>query len=172
MRLFFSGDTGYRAVPQTTPPIAPGSPEEDALPSCPAFKEVGDKYGPFDLSLLPIGAYSPRVFMSSFHASPEDAVAMHIDLKSKRSIGMHWGAFPLTDEPIEEPPERLKKDLARRGLGPDEFIAVWPGGTVSSDSGPLAPEHRVAKPTESYAPAAEAAANAPKGWRSVFAFFK
>ena len=48
--------------------------------------EIGEKIGPFDLSLIPIGAYSPRWFMSPIHCSPEDAVEVHKDIKSKRSV--------------------------------------------------------------------------------------
>ena len=50
---------------------------------------------------------------------------------------MHWGTFPLTDEPIEEPPERLRTACAARGVPPGEFIAVRPGSVVSSIDGPL-----------------------------------
>ena len=74
-RFYFSGDTGYRSVPKGTVPL---SAAEDAAPSCPAFREVGALYGPLDLALLPIGAYSPRWFMSSFHCTPEDAVASEL----------------------------------------------------------------------------------------------
>jgi hypothetical protein len=138
--------------------------------------------GPFDLALLPIGAYSPRAFMSAFHASPEDAVAMHGDLRARRSVGMHWGAFPLTDEPVEEPPVRLAAAAAAAGLPPGEFVAVWPGGTVAADArdaagrlvapgGPLAPSHAVAGPTPAYAPAAAAAAR-PPSWLNLLRFLK
>lgn len=48
--------------------------------------EIGDRIGPFDLALIPIGAYSPRWFMSPFHCSPEDAVDVHRDIKSKQSV--------------------------------------------------------------------------------------
>jgi N-acyl-phosphatidylethanolamine-hydrolysing phospholipase D len=48
--------------------------------------EIGDKIGPFDLALIPIGAYSPRWFMSPIHCSPEDSVRIHEDIKSKRSV--------------------------------------------------------------------------------------
>lgn len=41
--------------------------------------------------------------------SPEDAVAVHLDVKSKQSVAMHWGTFSLTDEPLLEPPVRLSK---------------------------------------------------------------
>ena len=169
LRFYFAGDTGYRAVPVRDPPIEPGSPDEDALPFCPAFKEVGKRYGPFDLSLLPIGAYSPRVFMSSFHATPEDAVAMHVDVRSRLSVGMHWGAFPVTDEPIEEPPVRLRAALQRRNMSSDGFVAVWPGGTVAAGVGPLRPEHRVSAPSERYAQIA-GAGPIKTGWWGLLDF--
>lgn len=135
--FFFSGDTGYRNVPKG---VAPLSAEEAALPRCPAFAEIGARFGEVDLALLPIGAYSPRWFMSSFHASPEDAVDMHIDVRSRRSIGMHWGTFPLTDEPIEEPPERLAAALRARGVACDAFVAVRAGATVGTTRGALRPQ--------------------------------
>lgn len=50
--------------------------------------EIGEKVGPFDLALIPIGAYSPRWFMSPIHCSPEDAVELHRDVKSKHSVSM------------------------------------------------------------------------------------
>ena len=127
--FFFSGDTGYRSVPRGA---APYSRAETAGPVCPAFKEVGDALGPVDLAVLPLGAYSPRWFMSSFHASPEDAVDMHKDLRARRSVGMHWGVFPLTDEPVDEPPLRLA--IARRlaGIADDAFVAVKPGALVGA----------------------------------------
>lgn len=182
VRLYFSGDTGYRSVPPSTPPVAPGSAEEDGMTACPSFAQIGGALGPFDVSLLPIGAYSPRVFMSSFHASPEDSVAMHRDVRSRLSVGMHWGAFPLTDEPIEEPPVRLKAAVARAGLAPSEFVALWPGGTlageeraadgsVTAPGGPLVAAHVVEAPTPAYA-AAAAAADKPNSWGFFKLMFK
>jgi len=52
VKVFFGGDTGYRYVPKGA--------DENAMPTCPAFKEIGERIGPFDLSMIPIGAYSPR----------------------------------------------------------------------------------------------------------------
>jgi N-acyl-phosphatidylethanolamine-hydrolysing phospholipase D len=144
LSAYFSGDTGYRSV---TPGVLPGSEEEARANRCPAFKEIGERFGPFSLSLLPIGAYSPRTFMSSFHASPEDSVEMHIDTRSQRSVGMHWAAFPLTDEPIEEPPKRLKQALKARGLSQDEFVAVWPGAIVVGKEGVVNPDVALANET-------------------------
>ncbi|KAL8946885.1 MAG: hypothetical protein Q9222_006777, partial [Ikaeria aurantiellina] len=66
--LFFAGDTGYRSILPSFPPSS-----EHTLPHCPAFLAIGAAYGPFDLSLLPIGCYLPRQFLSPLHCSPEDA---------------------------------------------------------------------------------------------------
>jgi len=87
------------------------------LPTCPVFKEIGERYGPFDLACIPIGAYSPRWFMSAIHSNPEDAVNIHIDIRSRQSVGMHWGTFCLTDEPVWEPPEVLKAELKEKKIG-------------------------------------------------------
>ncbi|RYG56080.1 hypothetical protein EON66_03770 [archaeon] len=130
-RFYFSGDTGYGSVEH-------GAPEEAvATVACPAFEEIGRAYGPMDLSFLPLGAYSPRWFMSSFHCSPEDSVELHTLVRSRRSVGMHWGSFALTDEPVEEPPERLEEALRRKGLPQSSFIAVYPGSAVAAQAGAL-----------------------------------
>lgn len=84
-----NSDTGYRSVPSSTKPEQQYDYEFlDTLPHCPAFKEIGEKVGPFDLALIPIGAYSPRWFMSAFHCSPEDAVDVHRDIKSRHSVSL------------------------------------------------------------------------------------
>ena len=80
-KVFFAGDTGYRHVPKNA--------KEAEVPCCPAFKEIGEKLGPFDLSLLPIGLYSPRYLLSPVHCTPEDSICLHTELQSKRSIGKH-----------------------------------------------------------------------------------
>ncbi|VDI82417.1 N-acyl-phosphatidylethanolamine-hydrolysing phospholipase D, partial [Mytilus galloprovincialis] len=69
--FYYSGDTGY----------------------CPVFKIIGDKYGPMDLSAIPIGGYAPRNFMKPQYISPEEAVKVHTEVGSKCSIGIHWGTF-------------------------------------------------------------------------------
>ena len=164
VRFYFSGDTGYRSVPRETTAPSPSAPA--AAPACPAFSEIGRALGPFDLSFLPIGAYSPRWFMSSFHANPDDAVEMHVDVRSKRSIGMHWGAFMLTDEPVEEPPEALRTAAVRANLGTDEFVAVVAGTLIRAGAGPLNPDCTVVRgPSPAHA---AAIAKAPaKGWFSM-----
>ncbi|KAJ7566530.1 hypothetical protein O6H91_02G107600 [Diphasiastrum complanatum] len=135
-RAFFSGDTGFCTVSRNSE-HAGGVPEFDDihknvnvnLPVCPAFEEIGKRYGPFDVAFIPIGAYSPRHFMSAIHCSPEDAVAIHKAVHAKRSIGMHWGTFSLTDEPILEPPTRLLKELARLRIDPSTFFTMKHGET-------------------------------------------
>jgi L-ascorbate metabolism protein UlaG (beta-lactamase superfamily) len=51
--------------------------------------------------------------------TPEDAVQAFVDLRARRLVAMHWGTFKLTDEPLDEPPRRLRAEWARRGLSPD-----------------------------------------------------
>jgi N-acyl-phosphatidylethanolamine-hydrolysing phospholipase D len=86
-KVWFGGDTGYRYVGV--------GEDENEVPFCPAFKEIGQKFGSFDLALIPIGAYQPRAAMSGFHASPSDAVRIFQDIKAKKAIGMHWGCVSL-----------------------------------------------------------------------------
>jgi L-ascorbate metabolism protein UlaG (beta-lactamase superfamily) len=107
-RFLFVGDSGYT----------------------PHFKEIGDKLGPFDLSAIPIGAYEPRWFMHPHHLSPEEAVQVHLDVSSKKSIAIHWGTFVLTDEPLDEPPERLEKAKKDKGLSDEEFVVLDHGETI------------------------------------------
>ena len=107
-RFFFGGDTGYS----------------------PHFRETGERYGPFDLALLPIGAYEPRWFMKNHHINPEEAVQAHLDLRSRKSVAMHWGTFMLTDEPLDEPPRRLKEAMKNEGLSDEDFLVLQHGQTI------------------------------------------
>jgi N-acyl-phosphatidylethanolamine-hydrolysing phospholipase D len=86
------------------------------LPVCPAFKQIGALRGPFDLGLIPIGAYDPRWLMSPMHANPYDSVEIFADTKCKRAMGIHWGTWVLTAEDVMEPPELLKKALIKKGV--------------------------------------------------------
>jgi len=111
--VYFSGDTGYRS--------------SDTCPPCPAFRSIGAAFGSLDLALLPIGAYGPESFMRGFHATPEDAVDMYVDVRAKAALGMHWGTFLLTDEPIEEPPKRMATAAEAKGLPPAAFRTIQAG---------------------------------------------
>ena len=110
-KVFFAGDTGYRYLPKEA--------KESDMPSCPVFKEIGEAFGPFDLGLIPIGLFLPRHLMSSVHCSPEDALCLHKDLRSKKSIGMHYGTvrggISQYFEEVTEPPRRFKEACEKDG---------------------------------------------------------
>ena len=105
-KFWFAGDTGYDAR---------------------IFSEIGERAGPFDLALIPVGGYEPRWFMKNMHVNPEEAVRIHKDIRSKYSLGIHWGTFPLTAEPIDEPPLRLR--AAAKSLNPSVFVTYSLGET-------------------------------------------
>jgi len=92
------------------------STQYENLPRCPAFKEIGELRGPFDLGMIPIGAYRPRFIMSPMHANPFDSVNIFAETKCKRAIGMHWGTWVLTEEDVLEPPRLLKEALKKRDI--------------------------------------------------------
>ena len=114
-KVYFGGDTGYRSVPRLAEGEDDYGPGHD-YPSCPAFKQIGDLRGPFDLGLIPIGAYDPRWLFSSMHANPFDSVKIFQDTKCARAMGIHWGTWVLTEEDVLEPPQLLKKALARDNI--------------------------------------------------------
>ncbi len=109
-RFYFVGDTGY-------------NPHD--------FKQIGKKWGFMDLSLIPIGCYRPRKFMSPVHVEPKDAVRIHQEVGSKLSLGMHWKTFHLADESPHEPPYDLFLALQEGGIDPLTFLAVEPGYSVN-----------------------------------------
>ncbi|KAL3466270.1 beta-lactamase superfamily domain-containing protein [Aspergillus heterothallicus] len=114
-KVYFAGDTGYRTVPELPDDVDDHAPEYN-FPSCPAFKQVGQFRGPFDLGLIPIGAYDPRFFMSPIHSDPHDAVEIFKDTKCKQALGMHWGTWVLTEEDVFEPPRKLKEALKKHEI--------------------------------------------------------
>jgi L-ascorbate metabolism protein UlaG (beta-lactamase superfamily) len=78
------------------------------------FKEIGERKGPIDWAMLPIGAYEPRWFMKPQHMCPEEAVEAYTALGARHFVAMHWGTFRLTDEPIGEPPERARASFQEK----------------------------------------------------------
>jgi N-acyl-phosphatidylethanolamine-hydrolysing phospholipase D len=112
-RFYFAGDTGH----------------------CPAFREIGARLGPFDLSAIPTGAYEPRDFMRAQHIGPEEAVDVHVEVRSKRSIAVHCCTWCLTLEPLDEPPRRLKRAVVAKGLEADAFVTLRHGAAVSVAEG-------------------------------------
>jgi L-ascorbate metabolism protein UlaG (beta-lactamase superfamily) len=87
------------------------------------FREIGKRFPGIDAALLPIGAYDPAWFMEKQHMSPEQAVQAFVDLGARDFLAMHWGTFKLTDEPLDEPPQRLRAEWHRRAL-PDERLQI------------------------------------------------
>ncbi|MET0332131.1 MAG: MBL fold metallo-hydrolase, partial [Dyella sp.] len=87
----------------------------------PRLAEIGQRLGPFDLAALPIGAYAPRWFMQSMHIDPAQAVQLHRELACRRSLAIHWGAFELADEPLDEPPRLLEQALREQGVAATDF---------------------------------------------------
>jgi N-acyl-phosphatidylethanolamine-hydrolysing phospholipase D len=95
------------------------------------YAEIGSRLGPFDLALMPIGAYEPRWFMKAAHMNPEEAVQAFRELgQAGAFIGMHWGTFRLTDEAPLEPPERARAAWVKAGLRPEALCEPGIGGTV------------------------------------------
>eukprot|EP00088_Acartia_fossae_P017286 TRINITY_DN19793_c0_g1_i10.p1 TRINITY_DN19793_c0_g1~~TRINITY_DN19793_c0_g1_i10.p1 ORF type:complete len:374 (-),score=74.30 TRINITY_DN19793_c0_g1_i10:86-1207(-) len=94
------------------------------------FKQIGDKYGPFTMAAIPIGAYQPNWFMKYQHVHPGEAVRIHQDVQSNRSLGIHWGTFKLTSENYLEPRSLLQEYLQKNNLTQDEFVTVNIGESV------------------------------------------
>ncbi|KND88629.1 N-acyl-phosphatidylethanolamine-hydrolyzing phospholipase D [Tolypocladium ophioglossoides CBS 100239] len=114
--VWFGGDTGYRAVPRLPAGVDDYGPEYDALARCPQFAQIGALRGPFDLGLIPIGAYYPRAAFSAMHANPFDSVEIFRDTRCARAMAIHWGTWALTLEDVLEPPQVLREALRRRGI--------------------------------------------------------
>ena len=93
IKILFACDTGYGNI----------------------YKEIGEKYGPIDITMINIGAYDfrPMFDKSIYHTTPEEALNVAQDLRSKKVLGMHWGTFVLSLEPIMEPPIRFKENAEK-----------------------------------------------------------
>ncbi|KAK6193228.1 hypothetical protein LQW54_012664 [Pestalotiopsis sp. IQ-011] len=122
--VLFLGDTGYRSVPKLPEGVDDYAPPHDTLPTNPQFSQIGALRGPFDLGLIPIGAYAPRAAFSGVHGNPFDAVEMFRDTRCRRAVGIHWGTFVLTMEELREPPRLLKEALRRRGIAEEGVFDV------------------------------------------------
>ena len=102
MKILFACDTGYGNI----------------------YREIGEKYGPIDITMINIGAYDfrPMFDKSIYHTTPEEALNVAQDLKSKKVLGMHWGTFVLSLEPIMEPPIRFKENAEKFGFKKEDAI--------------------------------------------------
>ena len=101
-KIFFACDTGYGNI----------------------YKDLGNKYGPIDLTFVNIGAYDfrPMFEKSIYHANPEEALNIGQDLKSEKVVGMHWGTVILSLEDPFEPPVRFKNATNKYGYHSDDAI--------------------------------------------------
>ena len=102
------------------------------------YKELGNKFGPIDLTLINIGAYNfypmmPYKDKSAYHTTPEEALNIAQDLKSKKVLGTHWGTFVLSLEPIMEPPVRFKDNAEKYGFKKEEAIVFKIGQVTKLD---------------------------------------
>ncbi|SFO08305.1 L-ascorbate metabolism protein UlaG, beta-lactamase superfamily [Geodermatophilus obscurus] len=102
-RVFFGGDTGYT----------------------PAFAGIGARLGPFDLTLVPIGAYNEA--WAHIHMDPEEAVRAHGDLGGRVLLPVHWATFNLAFHRWAEPVQRLLVAAARSGV---QVLVPRPGQRV------------------------------------------
>jgi hypothetical protein len=68
--------------------------------------------------------------MSPVHVQPSEAVQVHLDVNSKKSIACHFGTFPLADEGFTEPIEDLKKSLKEHNLAATDFVVLWNGEDI------------------------------------------
>ncbi len=91
-RLFFSGDSGYDSH----------------------FKEIGEKYGPFDFAMIECGQYNEK--WEAIHMMPEQSAQAGIDLKAKVMMPIHWGAFSLALHAWTDPVERVTKEATRLNM--------------------------------------------------------
>lgn len=99
VRIYFAGDTAL----------------------FPEFDRIARETGPFDLVMLPIGAYEPRWFMQSVHMNPDDTIKAYTTMAAEMNayppcLALHWGTFRLTDEAMDEPPERFANLWRGTGL--------------------------------------------------------
>ena len=110
-KILFACDTGYGNI----------------------YKDLGDKYGPIDLTMINIGAYDfrPMFEKSIYHTTPEEALNVAKDLKSKKVLGTHWGTFVLSLEPIMEPPVRFKNSAEKYGFKKEDAL-IFKIGEINS----------------------------------------
>lgn len=115
--IYHAGDTGYRRLANS-----------DVV--CPAFAEIGSKFGPFDLAFIPIWRGGTLGFFSNmglrlshqdlpaqYHASPRDAIAIHMDVKAKNTIGVHFGTFVGSDNEVLEAMIEFGEACDESGVG-------------------------------------------------------
>jgi L-ascorbate metabolism protein UlaG (beta-lactamase superfamily) len=95
-----------------------------------SFGEIGNDHGPFDLVLMPIGAYYPG--WPDIHMNPEDAVRAHRDVTDTGLlVPIHWATFRLAPHPWSEPVERMLAAAEAEGVA---VAAPKPGQRVEAET--------------------------------------
>jgi len=102
---------------------------------CPAFKQIGDKFGGFDLSWIPIWRGGTLGFISYFglklhqnaipaahHVYPADAIEVHKDVKSKNTVGVHYGTFIGSEAESREAVKELGNACEKQGVAALEDV--------------------------------------------------
>ena len=110
-KYFFAGDLGF---------------SKDII-------DVKEKFGEFHLAFIPIGAYAPRWFMKTMHVNPFEAVKIHKIIDPKKEYCYALGHFKLTDEPLNEPPIKLRESLLSENIPLDKFLILKPGQILDID---------------------------------------
>ncbi|MFC4591573.1 MBL fold metallo-hydrolase [Sphaerisporangium corydalis] len=108
-RVFYAGDSGYFD----------------------GYARIGADHGPFDLTLMPIGAYSPA--WPDIHMNPEEAIQAHIDLGGELMLPVHWATFSLSLHPWAEPVDRLWREAKARDA---RIVVPRPGEHVDVAESP------------------------------------
>jgi L-ascorbate metabolism protein UlaG (beta-lactamase superfamily) len=106
-RLFYSGDTGYSKV----------------------FRDIGKRYGPFDLTIIKVGAYGPGANWHDIHMPPEESVQVHMDVGGKRMLPVHWATFNLAMHDWDEP---IKRTINAADGKPFQLLTPRIGETVTA----------------------------------------
>ncbi|MBT4265826.1 MAG: hypothetical protein HN945_01415 [Deltaproteobacteria bacterium] len=107
-RFYYSGDTGYSKH----------------------FKEIGERFGPFDMSFIKVGAYGPGESWLDVHMDPEHAVQAHTDVSAKRMFPVHWGTFNLAYHDWDEP---IKRTLQAARIAKIDLVTPRIGEFVYAD---------------------------------------
>ena len=108
-RFYHSGDTGF----------------------FPGFEAIGGAFPGIDVAMLPLGAYEPAWFMGPQHMRPSDSVKAFGLLQAGHFLGMHWGTFDLSDEPLDGGVVEARSAWEQRGYARDRLHTLQPGGSLS-----------------------------------------
>lgn len=106
-RVFFSGDSGYAQ----------------------SFAEIGERFGPFDVIMIKIGAYGPGQYWVDIHMPPEQSIEVHRDVGGRAMLPVHWATFNLARHDWDEP---IKRTLAAAEKADVSVLTPRVGETVTA----------------------------------------